>query len=274
MTNYQVMRDLTSAEYEELKADIKERGVKVAIELDEDGNVLDGHHRLKICQELGITDYPKEIRKGLTDDEKRTHARMLNVARRQLTPEEKRALIREQLKETPEKSNRQIAKGLGVNDKTVGKQRMNLESSAEIPQLNYQIGTDGKERPRQRKPSIKPRKETDDPVVAGDKPNDEDNPDTVNNLDDKRFKSKSINKQIKEIIDSIKNPERTKHKVITPDSNARNLINHIKIFTESIDSYNRNGMFPVAGLSVELKTNITETFEESAKKLKYLLEDS
>lgn len=50
--------------------------------------------------------------------------------------------------------DRQIAKGLGVSDKTVGTQRKEMEESAEIPQLNKTIGADGKERPRQRK-SIK-----------------------------------------------------------------------------------------------------------------------
>ena len=56
MNNYQVMPDLTADEYAELKADIKTRGVMVPIEFDEQGNPLDGHHRLRICEELGITD--------------------------------------------------------------------------------------------------------------------------------------------------------------------------------------------------------------------------
>lgn len=41
---YQLLPDLTEEEYEALKADIAERGVMVPIELDEQGNVLDGHH--------------------------------------------------------------------------------------------------------------------------------------------------------------------------------------------------------------------------------------
>ena len=41
-----------------------------------------------------------------------------------------------------------------MSDKTVGSQRKELESTAEIPQLKTNIGADGKERPRQveRKP--------------------------------------------------------------------------------------------------------------------------
>jgi predicted ArsR family transcriptional regulator len=65
-----------------------------------------------------------------------------------LTQAQRRELIAEQLKDTPEKSNRQIAAGLGVDDKTVGVVREGLESTAEIPQLEKTIGADGKSRPR------------------------------------------------------------------------------------------------------------------------------
>ena len=154
MQDFQVMPPLSTEEYAELKNDIEKRGVMVPIEYDEKGNVLDGHHRLQICAELGIKDFPKVIRAGMTEEEKRTHARKLNMARRQLNREQKQELIREQLRETPEKSDRQIAHGLGVSDKTVGAQRKEMESTAEIPQLKTSIGADGKERPRQieRKP--------------------------------------------------------------------------------------------------------------------------
>ena len=148
--DYQVMMpELTPEEYAELKADIAQRGVMVPIEYDELGNVLDGYHRLKICGELGIKDFPRVIRAGMTEIEKLTHARKLNIARRHLTSEQKRGLIREQLKATPEQSDRQIAKALGVSDKTVGSQRKQMETTAEIPQFKTNIGADGKERPRQ-----------------------------------------------------------------------------------------------------------------------------
>lgn len=153
-TNYQVMPDLTPEEYAELKADIQARGVMVPIELDELGNTLDGHHRLKICQELGITDYPKVIRVGMTEEQKRTHARKLNMARRQLNQEQKRELIREQLKETPEKSDRQIAKDLGVDHKTISNQRQGLERRGEIPHAETLTDTLGRNQPRARKVAL------------------------------------------------------------------------------------------------------------------------
>lgn len=151
---YQVMPNLSAEEYAELKADIQLRGVMVPIEFDEKGNVLDGHHRLQICGELGITDYPKVIRAGMTEQEKYTHARKLNMARRHLTQEQKRGFIREQLKETPEKSDRQIAKDLGVHHTTVSTQRTRLESANQVANLATSTGSDGKTYPRkvERKP--------------------------------------------------------------------------------------------------------------------------
>ena len=157
--NYQVMPELTADEYAELKADIAERGVMVPIEFDEDGNVLDGYHRLKICAELGIKDYPKVIRAGMSESEKLTHARKLNMARRHLTTSQKQQLIREQLKETPEQSDRQIAKALGVHQSTVGTQRKILEEDGQVSKLDTSKGADGKNYPRKTVSIFNPTKQ-------------------------------------------------------------------------------------------------------------------
>jgi hypothetical protein len=81
----------------------------------------------------------------------RLHARKLNLARRRLTQEARRDLIRAQLIETPEKSDRQIAQGLGVDHKTIGSQRSELEVIGEIPQCS-RLTSDGRNYPAQRKP--------------------------------------------------------------------------------------------------------------------------
>jgi ParB-like chromosome segregation protein Spo0J len=52
---YQFFQPLSDEEYTALKKDIEDRGIKVPIELDSDGNILDGHHRWQIAQELGWT---------------------------------------------------------------------------------------------------------------------------------------------------------------------------------------------------------------------------
>ena len=150
--NYQVMPDMAQDEYDALKEDIAERGVMVPIEFDENGNVLDGHHRLKICVELGIEDYPKIVRTGMSEAEKWTHARKLNMARRHLTREQRREMIQEQIKDTPELSDRQIAKILGVSHSTVGIIRRELIESGQVDESTTSIGADGKEYKRHREP--------------------------------------------------------------------------------------------------------------------------
>lgn len=149
MQDYQVMPPLTAEEYNELKNDIAERGVMVPIEYDENGNVLDGHHRLQICAELGITDFPTVIRAGMTEAEKRTHARKLNMARRQLSREQRRDLILDEALEHPEKSDRQIAKELSVSPTTVGTVRAQAASEGQVSKLDTSTGADGKQYPRQ-----------------------------------------------------------------------------------------------------------------------------
>ncbi len=145
-TPYQVMPPLSPDERDALKADIALRGVMVPVEYDEQGNILDGHHRIELCQELGITHWPRLVRYGLSEHEKRRHARRLNLDRRHLTTEAKRFLIEQELKEAPEASDRTIADGLGVDHKTVGATRDRLESTGEIPQLDARKGRDGKAR--------------------------------------------------------------------------------------------------------------------------------
>ncbi len=90
---YQLMPDLQQEEYEALKADIAERGVMVPLEYDEQGNLLDGHHRLRACQELGVTSWPRMVRAGLSEDEKQEHVLALNLDRRHLDREQRRELV-------------------------------------------------------------------------------------------------------------------------------------------------------------------------------------
>jgi ParB-like chromosome segregation protein Spo0J len=159
---YQVLPDLAPEQYEALKADIAERGVMVAVDVDEFGVILDGHHRARACRELGINDCPVSVRSGLTGGEKRSFARKANVLRRHLTREQVRELIGAQLRETPEWSDRQVAKAIGVDHKTVGSVRFDLRATGEIPQLEKLVGADGKQRPAGR--AGKPRRQQAQPA--------------------------------------------------------------------------------------------------------------
>jgi site-specific DNA-methyltransferase (adenine-specific) len=84
----------------------------------------------------------------MSEDEKRAHARKLNMARRHLTREQRRELVRDQLRETPEKSDRRIADGLGVDHEMVGEQRKNLERRGGIRHVSATVDTLGREQPR------------------------------------------------------------------------------------------------------------------------------
>lgn len=97
---YQLLPELTSDEYAALKDDIAKRGVQVPVEYDENGAILDGHHRVQICHELGIDDWPRVVRKGMSEDAKRRHVIALNLARRHLS-ESQRALVAAKLAGLP-----------------------------------------------------------------------------------------------------------------------------------------------------------------------------
>jgi ParB-like chromosome segregation protein Spo0J len=160
---YQLLPELPPEQFEALKADIAERGVVVPVVMDEFGAILDGHNRARACRELGINDYPVEVRRGLSEPEKRAVARNLNALRRHLTREQVRSLIADQLRDTPEWSNRRIAGGLGVDDKTVASVRAGLVATAEFPQLDKTVGADGKAR---RAPPLRRRKNHSSPLAA------------------------------------------------------------------------------------------------------------
>ena len=113
---YQLFPNLTADEMEGLTADIKARGIQVPVEVDEHGNVLDGHHRVMIADSLGI-DYPKVVRSGWSEAEKKSHVVALNAHRRHLTPMERREVIHKLRLEGM--STRAIAKTVGAGVATV-----------------------------------------------------------------------------------------------------------------------------------------------------------
>ena len=104
-----------------LRDNIAVNGVLVPILVDSHGpyrKIIDGNYRKQIADELEY-DCPEIVRGGLEEEEKRTMARALNLARRQFSTEQKREVIAAQLRETPGWSLRRTAKMLGVDHKTV-----------------------------------------------------------------------------------------------------------------------------------------------------------
>lgn len=130
MSDYQVMPGLTPEEYQALRVDIAEHGVLVPVVRDQHGNLLDGHHRAQIADELGVS-YRVDIVNVRDDEHARSLARIYNLTRRHLSSAQKRQLIAAELKANPDRSDRETGRLLGVDHKTVGSVRREL--SGEIP---------------------------------------------------------------------------------------------------------------------------------------------
>lgn len=146
---YEPVLKLPPLPYEQflaLRDNIAVNGVLVPILVDSDGprrKIIDGNYRKAIAEELGY-DCPEIVQGGLTEDEKRTLARALNLARRQLTQEQKRQLVADQLRETPSRSNRWVGKQLGAHHATVASVRTEMEGTGQIIQCEERLGADGR----------------------------------------------------------------------------------------------------------------------------------
>lgn len=143
---YQVMPDLTPMEYEGLKASISEVGVLVPVELDEDGNILDGHHRVRAWTELraegvDIAKYATLVRRGMTEEQKRNHARVLNVNRRHLNKEQRDSVMRDMRADGA--TYKEIAQAVGVSTDTAHR----VASDVELSEIGKVTGADGKQYP-------------------------------------------------------------------------------------------------------------------------------
>lgn len=152
---YQVMPPLSSEEYQELFESIKSEGIHEPIHVDEEGVVIDGHHRSQIAKELGIP-CPVITHDDLNEAGKRSLAFTLNLKRRHLNREQRRALITESLKSDPQLSNREHARRTGVSHNTVNSVRDELQSGGQIDHLEERTAPDGKSYP-----ASQPKRETD-----------------------------------------------------------------------------------------------------------------
>lgn len=130
-TAFQPMPDLTDEQYAALRADIKANGVIVPVVVDQHGRTLDGHNRQRIAAELGI-ECPTEVREVADDAAAMDLALTLNMARRHLTQEQKREIIRSELRRCEFKdSDRAIGRRVGCDHKTVGAVRAQMREEAQ-----------------------------------------------------------------------------------------------------------------------------------------------
>jgi hypothetical protein len=83
----------TREEYETLKADIAENGIRDALHLTENNVVLAGHTRLRIAKELGHTTVPVKVLSGMSEAAQGVHMVNDNVNRRHLSTSQRAFLL-------------------------------------------------------------------------------------------------------------------------------------------------------------------------------------
>jgi hypothetical protein len=88
---------------------------------------------------------------------------------RHLTPEQKRELIQKVLRADPTKSDRQIARAVKVDNKTVGAVRKRAEAREEIPHVSKRTDTKGRSQVAHKRNSAKrPPKRTKSTIDLND----------------------------------------------------------------------------------------------------------
>ena len=144
---FQLFKDLPPAVESALRASIDRFGVLVPVAKDQDGNILDGHQRARIADELGVP-YWHHVIEVANDDEAREIARTLNEDRRAMPKEERLPVVVALAEEGH--SNVAIAGALGVTETTV---RRDLAGSTYVEPERVR-GLDGKSYPARKRPKL------------------------------------------------------------------------------------------------------------------------
>ena len=147
---YQLFKDLPPAIESALRDSIDRFGVLVPVAKDQHGNVLDGHQRARIADDLGLK-YPVNIIEVADEDEAREIARTLNEDRRAM-PKAERLPVVQALREEGH-SMRAIAGAVGVTKSQVERDLSTVPDGT-VP--DRVTGLDGKTRPARREPKPEP----------------------------------------------------------------------------------------------------------------------
>lgn len=151
---FQLMPELDPEVDAALKESIRRHGVLMPIVVDQHGRIIDGHNRSRIADEL-LMPCPRQTVEVADEDHARELARTLNVDRRQLTPEQRRAVARSLRQEGF--SYRAIAGALGTSHVQV---QRDLDADLQVehdvppedrPEPEKVTGTDGKQQTAKRR---------------------------------------------------------------------------------------------------------------------------
>ena len=132
---------LEGQEFDDLVADIKAHGLHEPIVIFQ-GQILDGRNRYRACEAAGVNYIADNILDPGFDAV--AYVVSKNIHRRHLKPEKRNELIAELLKLNPHKSDRQFAKEIGVDHKTIGAVRRKAEDVGSIPHVEKRTDTKGR----------------------------------------------------------------------------------------------------------------------------------
>lgn len=149
------LRPLQHAEREELRQSIEAHGVQVPIIVDQNGTIIDGHHRWAIAAEMGLH-CPVLVHDVDDDEEAAEIARTVNVARRHIDPATWATLVADHRQRVASlraegRSLQQIADEVGVSRTQVRKDITTTEvcTGAHLAPTTV-TGADGKTYPAAR----------------------------------------------------------------------------------------------------------------------------
>jgi DNA-binding Lrp family transcriptional regulator len=141
-----LFRLMNDSEYEQLKKNIAEFGLREEIVLDHTGEFLvDGRNRDRACSETGVAQRYKHLDPNVDIF---SYVISMNFVRRHLSDDEQGEIIKEIAKRNPDASNRAIAEMTGVAPTTVIKHRSTVQEQTVDRKTK---GRDGKLRPASNK---------------------------------------------------------------------------------------------------------------------------
>jgi len=148
---FQLFPALDGAVESALRSSIERFGVLVPVVRDQHGNTIDGHHRARIADEVGVK-YRVDIVQVRDDGEAREIAHTLNADRRQMSIDQRRQVVSDL--RAKGHSLRAIAGAVGVDPATVHR---DLSGVAPATPPDRTLGRDGKRYPSTRPAMITAR---------------------------------------------------------------------------------------------------------------------
>lgn len=147
LSDGETLPHLSEQESANLGESIKKYGVLQPILVSwPDKKIIDGHNRTRWAITHGIHQVSIITNEAHSADEQVEIGIELNAGRRQWTREAREKAVRKRLKKVPHRSDRDLARILCVDHKTVGTYRKEMEATGEIPHYDFRTDKRGSSR--------------------------------------------------------------------------------------------------------------------------------